>query len=64
MAYRADTADTLCDLRHLIVRATFTEFLQTAKLIHVEERLVYLALVIQMYRDPPMTLNSRHGFYR
>ena len=61
MADRADAADALGDQRHLEEHPAFAELLEAAELVDVEDRLLDLALVVQMDDDLGVAFDARDG---
>jgi hypothetical protein len=62
VAYGTDPAYALGNLRHLQIGTTLAELFQPAELVYVEKRLIDLALIVQMDRDPAMTLDACDRF--
>ena len=60
VAHRTDAAGTRRDLGHFVEHPPFAELLEATELLDVEEGILHLALIIQMYRNLGVPFDSGH----
>ena len=56
-----NAADARSDHRHFEVHSPFRELFETSELVHVEEGLLHLSIIIQVYGHPCVALDAGHG---